>query len=86
MPYRTYFTKQGGSKMFVISFIENRTILLCQFRKQTPSVGDAITIKGRKGNVVNVENVDEKHVHVQVALKNIDKKKLPVDNSKKKKK
>jgi len=71
--------------MFVISFIENRTILLCQFRKQAPSVGDAINIKGHKGKVVNVESVDEKHIHVQVALKKIDKTKLAVDNSKKKK-
>jgi hypothetical protein len=71
--------------MFVISFIENRTVLLCQFLKQAPTVGDAISIKGRKGKVVNVEEVDEKHIQVQVALKTIDKTKLAVDNSKKKK-
>ncbi|WP_404328747.1 hypothetical protein [Mesobacillus maritimus] len=73
--------------MFVISFIENRTVLLCQFRKQAPSEGDAISIKGRKGKVVTVESVDDKHIHVQVALKTIDKTKLAaLDNSKKKKK
>jgi len=71
--------------MFVISFIENRTILLCQFLKQAPSVGDAITIKGRKGKVVHVENMDKNHIHVQVELKTIDKKKVAIDDSKKKK-
>jgi hypothetical protein len=71
--------------MYVISFIEDRTILLCQFRKQAPLVGDAISIKGHKGKVINVENADEKHIHVQVALKKIDKTKLAADNSKKKK-
>lgn len=71
--------------MFIISYIENRNVILCQFLKRAPSVGDAISIKGRKGKVVSVDKLDDKHIQVQVSLISIEKSKLPVDNSKKKK-
>ncbi len=71
--------------MFIVSFIENGNVLLCQFLNRAPSEGDAITIKGRKGKVVSVNHLDDKQIQVQVSLITIEKNKLPVDNSKKKK-
>jgi hypothetical protein len=72
--------------MFVVYFFDNKNLLLSQLRKQAPSVGEDLTIKGRKGKVSSVNRVDEKNIHVQVALEVVSKNKLLVDNSKKKKK
>ncbi len=53
--------------------------------------GDTITvikdlkIKGRKGRVSSVNSMDEKNIHVQIILENINKNKLIADLSKKKK-
>jgi hypothetical protein len=71
--------------MFVVSFYEEKNQLLNQLRKNVPSKGDDIMIKGRKAKVSNVTQVDEKNVHVHVTLEKVNKKQLVVDNSKKKK-
>lgn len=71
--------------MYVVSFFENKDLLLNQLRKCVPSIGENLTIKGRKGKVLSVNSFDEKHIHVQVLLETKDKNKLPVDNSNKKK-
>jgi hypothetical protein len=71
--------------MFVVSFYEEKNQLLNQLRKNVPSKGDDIIIKGRKAKVSNVTQVDEKNVHVHVTLEKVNKKQLVVDNSKKKK-
>ncbi|MDZ5471361.1 hypothetical protein SM124_06335 [Bacillus sp. 31A1R] len=72
--------------MFVVYYYENRNQLLNQLRKQVPSVGEDIRIKGRKGKITNVEQIEENKFNVQVALETINKNKLAaVDNSKKKK-
>lgn len=70
--------------MFVVYFFENKNLLLSQFLKQVPSVGDNLTIKGRKGKISSVIGVDEKKFHVQVDIEIVNKKKLVVDPSKKK--
>ncbi|MDP4086543.1 MAG: hypothetical protein Q8934_18330 [Bacillota bacterium] len=71
--------------MYSVYFFENKDLLLTQFLKQVPSAGEAITIKGRKGKVSNVNSVDEKRFYVHVTLETVNKNKLIVDNSKKKK-
>lgn len=72
--------------MFAVHFFEKKSLLLSQLLKRVPSVGEDLKIKGRKGKVSSVNNIDEKIFHVQVILENVNKSKLIVDNSKKKKK
>ncbi|WML44859.1 hypothetical protein [Neobacillus sp. PS3-40] len=71
--------------MNVVYFFENKNLLLSQLLKHVPSVGEDLTIKGRKGKVSSVNSVDENSIHVQVILEKVNKSKLIVDNSKKKK-
>jgi hypothetical protein len=71
--------------MFVVHFFENKNLLLCQLLKRVPSLGEYLTIKGRKGKVSSVDSTDEKNIHVQIILETVNKNKLIVDNSKKKK-
>ncbi|MED3830108.1 hypothetical protein P4575_19965 [Priestia megaterium] len=70
--------------MVAVHFFENRKLLLSQLRENIPSTGDDLKIKGRKGTVVLVNDIDEKNVHVEVALKKVVKKNLALDNAKKK--
>lgn len=71
--------------MFAVYFFENKNVLLNQLLKRVPSVGEDIKIKGRKGKVASVKSMDEKIFHVQVIFEIVNKNKLIVDNSKKKK-
>jgi hypothetical protein len=82
---KTILNEIGEAKMFVVHFFENKTELLNQLLKRVPTVGENLTIKGRKAKVANVESVDEKNVNVQVVLEVVNKSKVVVDNSKKKK-
>lgn len=60
--------------MFAVHFLENRNQLLTQLLRTVPTEGENVVIKGRKGKVTSVTFVDEKNVHVQVALEVIVKK------------
>jgi hypothetical protein len=71
--------------MFVVHFFENKNALLNQLLKRVPAVGEDLTIKGRKGKVTSVTELDEKTVHVQVTLETIKKASLVADPGKKKK-
>ncbi|WP_264188222.1 hypothetical protein [Mesobacillus subterraneus] len=42
--------------------------MLNQLLKRVPEVGEDLKIKGRKGKVASVTEIDEKTYHVQVAL------------------
>ncbi|NGY93588.1 hypothetical protein F3K44_29150 [Bacillus megaterium] len=70
--------------MVAVHFFENRKLLLSQLRENIPSTGDDLNIKGRKGTVVLVNDIDEKNVHVEVALEKVVKKNLALDNAKRK--
>ncbi|MEW4266977.1 hypothetical protein Q0N30_25090 [Priestia megaterium] len=70
--------------MVAVHFFENRKLLLSQLRENIPSTGDDLKIKGRKGTVVLVNDIDEKNVHVEVTLEKVVKKNLVLDNAKKK--
>ena len=69
--------------MFIVYFIEEKNILLNQLRKSVPSVGENVTIKGRKGKVSSVTPIDEKNIHVEFILEKVKKNKPVVDHSKK---
>ena len=71
--------------MFVVHFFENRTELLNQLRKQVPSVGEDLKVKGRKGKVTSVLAVDEQTYHVQLTLESKAKQAQAADPGKKKK-
>lgn len=72
--------------MFVVTYFENRNVLLTQLLRNLPAEGENIKIKGRKGKITTVSPLDEKHVHIYVTLEVVNKNKLAVlDNSKKKK-
>jgi hypothetical protein len=71
--------------MFAVYFYENKNLLLSQLLKRVPSLGEDLTIKGRKAKVSSVDTIDEKSVHVQVTLEKVNKNKLVVENPNKKK-
>lgn len=70
--------------MFVVHFFENKKLLLTQLRENIPPVGESLKIKGLKGKVSSITNMDEKHVHVQLEIeKVVVKSKFAVDPKKK---
>jgi hypothetical protein len=69
--------------MFVVHYFENKNLLLTQLVQKVPVVEDAIKIKGRKGKVINVTDIDGRNVHVQIELDRIVKKSAVVDPKKK---
>lgn len=71
--------------MFVVSFFENRQLILSQLTRSVPAVGENVTIKGRKGKVLSINSMDSNKIHVHITLEKINNKKLVIDNSKKKK-
>ncbi|TYS68284.1 hypothetical protein FZC76_11135 [Sutcliffiella horikoshii] len=71
--------------MYFVYFMENKNVVLSQYRKELPNVDEELKIKGRKGKVLSVNHVDDRHIKVHVALEKVVKKGF-VDLSKKKKK
>ncbi|WP_175639060.1 hypothetical protein [Metabacillus schmidteae] len=69
--------------MTVVHFLEENTVLLCQLLNQVPAENDAVKIKGRKGTVLSVKNLDDL-VQVNVILEK-KLKNQPAGNDKKKK-
>ncbi|MBM7607364.1 hypothetical protein JOD29_000601 [Lysinibacillus composti] len=59
--------------MYVVTFFEKNTFYLSQLLKKVPQKDEAIKIKGRKGTVLNVEQIDEKNIHVRVELEKVVK-------------
>jgi hypothetical protein len=72
--------------MFAVHFFENKNLLLSQLLDRVPAENENIKIKGRKGTVASVSNVDEKTFHVQVILESMKKNKLVAAEPTKKKK
>ncbi|MEY2194463.1 hypothetical protein AB7942_17235 [Neobacillus sp. BF23-41] len=71
--------------MFAVHFIEKNNVLLTQLLNRVPTEGEELKIKGRKAKVESVKNIDDLNIHVQVSIEVVNKNKLVVDNSKKKK-
>jgi hypothetical protein len=71
--------------MFVVHFYENKKLLLTQLRENVPSIGENLKVKGQKGKIASITNIDEKHVHVQLEIeKVVVKSKFAVDPAKRK--
>lgn len=71
--------------MYFVHFFASKNPLLCQLLRQVPSLGEEITIKGRKGIVTSIEYVDDQTVHVLLELQTVKKGKVTPDLSKQKK-
>ncbi|MEH7415830.1 hypothetical protein V7266_11160 [Neobacillus drentensis] len=72
--------------MFAVHFYENKNLLLSQLLQRVPSEGEELKIKGRKGTISSVTNVEDNKFHVQVVLEKVSKGKTAlVDQSKKRK-
>lgn len=69
--------------MIVVHYIEKNVELLNQLLKNVPSEGDTISIKGRKGKVLSVNQINDKHVHVIVKLEVIKKVQVLAKDDKK---
>lgn len=72
--------------MFAVHFFENKNLLLSQLLQRVPSVGEELKIKGKKGTISSVTNVEENKFHVQVVLEKAAKGKNAVADLSKKKK
>ena len=70
--------------MFAIHFYENNIAVLSQALNQVPVVDENIKIKGRKGKVVDIIQIEDNKYRVNVALEKINKKPLLIDDKKKK--
>ncbi|MER1987375.1 MAG: hypothetical protein ABS948_15950 [Solibacillus sp.] len=70
--------------MFAIHYFEKNTSVLSQYLQRIPQVDESIKIKGRKGKVVNVIQLEANKYHVYVALEKIIKKELLLKDDKKK--
>ena len=70
--------------MFAIHYLENNTSVLSQCLERIPEVDESIKIKGRKGKVVNVIQIEENKYHVHVVLEKVSKKELIFNDDKKK--
>lgn len=71
--------------MFVIHFIENNSVLLTQLLAQLPSVSEDIKIKGKKGKIISVKNIEKNTFHVQVEIEKVVKKQATSKDAKQKK-
>lgn len=72
--------------MFVVHFYDHKNEVLNQLLQRVPEVGENLKLKGRKGQVASVAQVDEKTYHVQVILEAKVKPGVAADPGKKKKK
>ncbi|WP_394232260.1 hypothetical protein [Niallia oryzisoli] len=70
--------------MVAVHFYEKSNLVLSQCRQQIPVVDENIKIKGRKGKVMNVQEVRENVVHVYVEFEKVVKKQALVSDNKKK--
>ncbi|WP_413367329.1 hypothetical protein [Lysinibacillus sp. 3P01SB] len=71
--------------LFAIHYLEKNSSVLSQCLQRIPQVNEDLKIKGRKGKVVDVIQIEENKFHVHVVLEKINKKEaLLVDDKKKK--
>ena len=71
--------------MFAIHYFERNIAVLSQCSSRIPEVEENIKIKGRKGKVVNVSQIEENKYHVNVELEKIIKNAPLLKDDKKKK-
>lgn len=59
--------------MFAVHFYEKRELFISQLLKTVPTVGQEIKLKGRKGKVVEVNEVSPNKYHVQLEFEVVKK-------------
>lgn len=72
--------------MFVVHFFENNSKVLTQLLRNIPSVDENLKIKGRKGKVQMVKNLEDNVFHINVEFEKVIKKPLIANDPKKKRK
>ncbi|MGN7479541.1 hypothetical protein ACTHOQ_17055 [Solibacillus silvestris] len=70
--------------LFAIHYLENNTPVLSQCLERIPEVDENLKIKGRKGKVVNVIQIEENKYHIHVMLEKINNKDPLLKDDKKK--
>ena len=70
--------------LFAVHYLENNTPVLSQCLERIPEIDEDLKIKGRKGKVVNVVQIEESKYHVHVVLEKINKKQALLKDDKKK--
>lgn len=71
--------------MFAVHFYENKTYVLNQALRNLPIVDEEIRIKGRKGKVVSIEEMEGNKYFVYVEFEKIVAKKADALDPKKRK-
>ena len=71
--------------LFAIHYFENNTPVLSQCLERVPQIDENLKIKGRKGQVVNVVQIEDNKYHVHITLEKIIKKETILKDDKKKK-
>lgn len=71
--------------MLVIHYLEKNTSILSKFSERIPEVDEIIKIKGRKGKVVNVIQLEDNKYQVFVVFEKLVKKEQLLKDDKKKK-
>jgi hypothetical protein len=70
--------------MVFIHFFESGKKVLTQYLNTVPAVDEPIKIKGRKGKVLRVDQIEDHIIHVHILYDQIVKKGLLADPKKKK--
>lgn len=70
--------------LFAVHYLENNTPVLSQCLERIPEVDEDLKIKGRKGKVVNVVQIEESKYQVHVVLEKVNKKQALLKDDKKK--
>ena len=61
--------------MFTVQFLDNKEIVLSQLLRKIPSVNEELIIKGRKGKIVNVVQMNDNKFQIHLIF---EKKKKPI--------
>ena len=70
--------------LFAVHYLENNTPVLSQCLERVPEVNEELKIKGRKGKIVDVVQIEETIYHVHVFLEKPTKKQAVLKDDKKK--
>lgn len=69
--------------MFAVHYFENKNKVLSQCLQRVPEVNENLKIKGRRGKVVEVIQIEEQKYHVYVELEKKNNKKQLLNDDKK---
>lgn len=76
---------KGDVPMFAVHFYEKNNLFISQLLNQIPTEGAEIKLKGRKGKVLSVTEIEPDKFNVQIELETLKKPSLVSSVDKKKK-